>query len=141
EVHPIGLGTNAVGGQKYYPDITDEAGREFLRAAINHGIDFWDTAFTYGPKRSEEIIGEVLTEQNARNKVDVASKAAHRFVEQKTIYDNHPNFLKQALKESMERLQTDFIDLCYIHFPDEDTPKYEAVGALYELKEKGIIRA
>src|SRR5690625_3172505 len=41
----------------------------------------------------------------------------------------------------MQRLQTDFIDLFYIHFPDEDTPKYEAVGALQELKEKGIIRA
>lgn len=41
----------------------------------------------------------------------------------------------------MERLQTDFIDLFYIHFPDENTPKYEAVGALQELKEKGVIRA
>src|SRR5699024_6659894 len=49
--------------------------------------------------------------------------------------------LKRAVEESMGRLKTDFIDLFYIHFPDEDTPKYEAVGALQELKEKGIIRA
>lgn len=143
EVQPIGLGTNAVGGQKYYPDITDEAGREFLRAALDHEMDFWDTAFTYGPKRSEEIIGEVLTERKARNQVVLASKAAHRYVGEGdvVVFDNTPDFLRQAVRESMERLQTDYIDLFYIHFPDEETPKYEAVGALQELKEKGIIRA
>jgi len=141
KVHPIGLGTNAVGGQKYYPHITDEDGRVFLRTALDQGMDFWDTAFTYGPKRSEEIIGEVLTEQGARNQVALASKAAHRYNGEAVVFDNHPDFLRQAVKESMERLQTDFIDLFYIHFPDEDTPKYEAVGALQELKEKGIIRA
>lgn len=141
KVNPIGLGTNAVGGQKYYPNMTDEAGRNFLKTALNHGVDFWDTAFTYGPKRSEEIIGEVLTEQKARNSVVLASKAAHTFIGDKTVFDNRPDFLKKAVKESMDRLQTDYIDLFYIHFPDEDTPKYEAVGALYELKEKGVIRA
>lgn len=141
QVHPIGLGTNAVGGQKYYPDITDEAGRDFLRTALDYRMDFWDTAFTYGPKRSEEIIGEVLTERKARHQVVLASKAAHRFVGGETIFDNTPTFLKESVKESMNRLQTDFIDLFYIHFPDKDTPKYEAVGALKELKDKGVIRA
>ena len=57
-VSKVGLGTNAVGGQRYYPNITDEDGRKVLYAALEYGIDFWDTAFTYGPKRSEEIIGE-----------------------------------------------------------------------------------
>ena len=141
DVFPIGLGTNAVGGQKYYPNITDEAGREFLRKALSVEMDFWDTAFTYGPKRSEEIIGEVLAADKARHNVVLASKAAHQFTEDGTVYNNHPDFLQEAVKESMERLQTDFIDLFYIHFPDEDTPKYEAVGALREHKEKGIIRA
>ncbi len=141
EVFPIGLGTNAVGGQKYYPNITDEDGRAFLRGALDQRIDFWDTAFTYGPMRSETIIGEILTERKARNQVTLASKAAHRFTDDGVVFDNSPEFLRQAVKESMERLQTDFIDLFYIHFPDEGTPKYEAVGALQELKEKGIIRA
>src|SRR5690625_378932 len=141
EVFPIGLGTNAVGGQKYYPDITDEDGRAFLRTALTEGVDFWDTAFTYGPMRSETIIGEVLHAENARNKVVLASKAAHRFTDNGVEFDNSPEFLERAVEESMDRLQTDWIDLFYIHYPDEDTPKYEAVGALERLKEKGIIRA
>lgn len=141
-VNPIGLGTNAVGGQRMYPNITDEAGREFLRAAIDHGVDFWDTAFSYGPKRSEQIIGEVLAETKQRNKIVIATKAAQRMNKDGTrTIDNSPLFLKQAVKEALERLQTDYIDLFYIHYPDEHTPKYEAIGALQELKEKGIIRA
>lgn len=141
EVCPVGLGANAVGGQKYYPNITDEDGRNFLRKALSEGMDFWDTAFTYGPMRSEEIIGDVLKEEKARNQVVLASKAAHIFTDDGVEYDNSPDFLRRAVEESMGRLKTDFIDLFYIHFPDEATPKYEAVGALQELKEKGIIRA
>jgi len=140
-VNPIGLGTNAVGGQRYYPNITDDAGREFLRTAIEHGVDFWDTAFTYGPKRSEEIIGEVLEETGERANIVLASKAAHKFIDGKTYLDNSPAFLKQAVEDSLKRLRTDYIDLFYIHRPDEDTPKYEAIGALQELKDEGKIRA
>lgn len=141
QVNPVGLGTNAVGGQKYYPDITDEDGRNVLHAAIEAGIDFWDTAYTYGPKRSEEIIGEVLAETGKRSEIVLASKAAHDKVDGEARFNNSPEFLKAAVEESLRRLQTDYIDLFYIHFPDEDTPKYEAVGALQELKEAGKIRA
>lgn len=140
-VNPVGLGTNAVGGQKYYPNIKDEDGIEVLQAALETGIDFWDTAYTYGPKRSEEIIGQVLEETGKRQHVVIASKAAHDHHHGKTIYNNSPKFLKQAVEESLKRLRTDYIDLFYIHFPDEDTPKAEAVGALKELKDEGKIRA
>lgn len=140
-VNPVGLGTNAVGGQKYYPQITDDDGRRVLQAALEYGIDFWDTAYTYGPKRSEEIIGEVLAETGKRNHVVLASKAAHDTVNGETVFNNSPAFLKQSVEESLRRLQTDYIDLFYIHFPDETTPKYEAVGALKELKDEGKIRA
>src|SRR5690625_1556057 len=140
-VNPIGLGTNAVGGQRYYPNITDDAGREFLRTAIGHGVDFWDTAFIYGPKRSEEIIGEVLEETGERDNIVLATKAAHKIINGKTYLDNSPAFLKQAVEDSLKRLRTDYIDLFYIHRPDENTPKYEAIGALQELKDEGKIRA
>lgn len=140
-VNPIGLGTNAVGGQKYYPNITDNDGRQFLRTAIEYGVDFWDTAFTYGPKRSEEIIGEVLESSGQRNKIVLATKAAHQFIGNKTTFNNSPQFLIQSVEESLKRLHTDYIDLFYIHFPDEETPKYEAVGALKQLKDEGKIRA
>lgn len=141
QVNPVGLGTNAVGGQKYYPNITDDDGREFLKTALDYHVDFWDTAFTYGPKRSEEIIGEVLEKTGKRNEIVLATKAAHEFVGDQTVYNNSPEFLKQAVKTSLKRLRTEYIDLFYIHYPDKDTPKYEAIGALKELKDKGIIRA
>ncbi|HZW67802.1 MAG TPA: aldo/keto reductase [Pseudogracilibacillus sp.] len=140
-VNPVGLGTNAVGGQKYYPHMTDDAGRKILHAALEEGIDFWDTAYTYGPKRSEEIIGEVLEETGRRQDVVLASKAAHETIDGKTTFNNSPSFLKQAVEDSLKRLRTDYIDLFYIHFPDEVTPKYEAIGALKELKDEGKIRA
>lgn len=141
KVNPVGLGTNAVGGQKYYPNITDEDGRKVLHTALDEGINFWDTAYTYGPKRSEEIIGEVLEETGRRKEVILASKAAHDTIDGEATFNNSPSFLKQAVEESLQRLRTDYIDLFYIHFPDENTPKYEAIGALKELKDEGKIRA
>ncbi len=112
-VHPIGLGTNAVGGHNLYPNLDEQAGRDLVRVALKQGINFLDTAFIYGPERSEELVGEVWHDTVAREDVVLATK----------------------------RLQTDYIDLYYIHFPDESTPKDEAVAALAELKKEGKIRA
>lgn len=140
-VNPIGLGANAVGGQRFYPNIKDDEGRKLLHTAMEHGVDFWDTAFSYGPEKSERIIGEVLAETKQRANFVIATKGAQRYVDGKTVIDNSPTFLKETVEASLKRLQTDYIDLFFIHHPDKDTPKYEAVGALQELKEKGIIRA
>ncbi|AZV43195.1 aldo/keto reductase [Peribacillus asahii] len=140
-VNPIGLGTNAVGGHNLYPNLNEEAGKELVRAAINHGVNFLDTAFIYGPGRSEELVGEVMKETGKRSDIVIATKGAHKFVGQDVVIDNSPHFLKQAVEESLKRLQTDYIDLFYIHFPDNDTPKDEAVGALKQLKDEGKIRA
>ncbi|TWE01771.1 aryl-alcohol dehydrogenase-like predicted oxidoreductase [Neobacillus bataviensis] len=140
-VNPIGLGTNAVGGHNLFPNLDEEAGRELVRNGLANGINFLDTAFIYGPKRSEEIIGEVVKENGSRSEIVIASKAAHKFVGKDIVIDNSPAFLKQAVEESLQRLQTDYIDLFYIHFPDQDTPKDEAVGALKQLKDEGKIRA
>jgi aryl-alcohol dehydrogenase-like predicted oxidoreductase len=140
-VNPIGLGTNAVGGHNIYPNLSEETGKEVVRTALNNGINFLDTAFIYGPERSEELIGEVLKEQGNREKVVIATKGAHKFVDGKIVMDNSPAFLKESVESSLKRLQTDYIDLFYIHFPDEQTPKDEAVGALKELKDSGKIKA
>ncbi|WP_342042199.1 aldo/keto reductase [Bacillus sp. OTU2372] len=140
-VNPIGLGTNAVGGHNLFPNLDEEAGRELVRNGLANGINFLDTAFIYGPKRSEEIIGEVVKENGSRSEIVIATKAAHKFVGKDIVLDNSPAFLKQAVEESLQRLQTDYIDLFYIHFPDQDTPKDEAVGALKQLKDEGKIRA
>jgi len=141
-VNPIGLGANAVGGHNLYPNLDEEAGKDVLRTAIAHGINLIDTAFIYGPKRSEELIGEVLKETGKRDEVVIATKGAHKFTEQgDVVYDNSPAFLRASVEGSLQRLQTDYIDLYYIHFPDEHTPKDEAVGELKRLKDEGKIRA
>ncbi|MED0659407.1 aldo/keto reductase [Bacillus smithii] len=139
-VNPIGLGTNAVGGHNLYPNLSEETGKQVVRTALENGVNFLDTAFIYGPERSEELIGEVLKEFRREDTV-IATKGAHKFVGDKIEIDNSPAFLRQAVEDSLRRLQTDYIDLFYIHYPDESTPKYEAVGELKKLKDEGKIRA
>lgn len=140
-VNPIGLGTNAVGGHNLYPNLDEEVGKELVRTAINHGVNFLDTAYIYGPGRSEELVGEVIKETGKRNELVIATKGAHKLDGENVTFDNSPAFLKQSVEESLKRLQTDYLDLFYIHFPDENTPKDEAVGALKQLKDEGKIRA
>lgn len=140
-INPIGLGINAVGGHNLYPDLNEDTGKELVHAGIDNGLNFIDTAYAYGYGRSEELLGEVLQESGARQEMVVATKGAQRRQGEEHITDNSPAFLKQAVEDSLKRLQTDYIDLFYIHFPDEETPKAEAVGALQRLKEEGKIRS
>lgn len=140
-VSPVGLGTNAVGGHNLFPNLSDETGKDIVRTALNNGIDFLDTAYIYGQGRSEELIGEVLKENGNRHDIVLATKGAHKLVDGQIVTDNSPSFLRETVENSLRRLQTDYIDLFYIHFPDEDTPKEEAVGTLHRLKEEGKIRA
>ncbi|RLL46688.1 aldo/keto reductase [Oceanobacillus piezotolerans] len=139
-VNPIGLGTNAVGGHNLYPNLDEETGKELVHTAINNGLNFLDTAFLYGPGRSEELLGEVVKESGKRSELVLATKIGPKFVGNEMVMDNNPSFLKEEVEKSLERLQTDYIDLMYLHYPDENTPKAEAVGALYELKQEGKIR-
>ncbi|WP_206023744.1 aldo/keto reductase [Saccharibacillus alkalitolerans] len=141
KVTPVGLGTNAVGGHNLFPNLDEEAGKASVRSALNSGINFLDTAFIYGPGRSEELIGEVLKEYGRRDEIVIATKGAHKFVGEDTVFDNSPAFLRESVEGSLKRLGTDYIDLYYIHFPDENTPKDEAVGELAKLKQEGKIRA
>lgn len=61
-VFPVALGANAVGGHNLYPNLDEEQGKDVVRKAIDNGITLIDTAFIYGPKRSEELVGEVVKE-------------------------------------------------------------------------------
>lgn len=140
-VLPIGLGANAVGGHNLFTGLNDETGREIVRTALGSGINFLDTAFIYGPERSEQLIGEVLKERGGRDRIVLATKGAHKLTGDGVQLDNSPAFLRASVEGSLKRLQTDYIDLYYIHFPDEHTPKDEAVGELKKLKDEGKIRA
>ncbi|HCX9501253.1 TPA: aldo/keto reductase [Staphylococcus aureus] len=141
EVFPIALGTNAVGGHNLYPNLDEEQGKDVVRQAINHGINLLDTAYIYGPERSEELVGEVVKEY-PREQIKIATKGSYEFDENQEVHQNNqPEYLKQQVENSLKRLQTDYIDLYYIHFPDDNTPKDQAVAALQELKEQGKIKA
>ncbi|HCV7165229.1 TPA: aldo/keto reductase [Staphylococcus aureus] len=141
EEFPIALGTNAVGGHNLYPNLDEEQGKDVVRQAINHGINLLDTAYIYGPERSEELVGEVVKEY-PREQIKIATKGSHEFDENQEVHQNNqPEYLKQQVENSLKRLQTDYIDLYYIHFPDDNTPKDQAVAALQELKEQGKIKA
>lgn len=140
-INPIGLGTNAVGGHNLYPDLNEQVGVELVKTAINNGMNFIDTAFIYGIGRSEELVGRAINEIGKRNETVLATKGAQKIVDGEVVLDNSPAFMKQAVEDSLKRMGTDYIDLYYIHNPDEKTPLYEAVGALKELKDEGKIRA
>ncbi len=140
-VNPIGLGTNAVGGHNVYGPQDEASGKALVRAAIENGIDYFDTAYIYGPERSEVLTGEAVAEMGARDRVVLATKGAYKLVGDGVEMDNSPAFLRECVEASLRRMGTDYIDLFYIHQPDEKTPKDEAVGALQRLKEEGKIRA
>ncbi|WP_332236631.1 aldo/keto reductase [Sporolactobacillus sp. KGMB 08714] len=137
---PLGLGTNKVGGHNLFANLSEADGREAVRAALESGIQLLDTAFIYGKGRSEELIGEVIADF-PRYQVIIADKAAHDLSSGEEVMNNDPQFLKKSVDDALKRLKTDYIDIFYIHFPDEETPKSEAVGALQEMREAGKIRA
>lgn len=127
-IHPVGLGANAIGGHNLYPDLDEEENRRLVEKVIQSDINFIDTAYAYGDGRSEEILGEVIAASGQRENLVIATKASHRRLNGGTVHDNSPDFLNQAVEEALDRLQTDYIDLFYIHSPDEKTPKDEAVA-------------
>lgn len=135
----VGLGTNKVGGHNLFKNLDDQDGYAVVRAALDSGITLLDTAYMYGLGRSEEIIGEVIKNYD-RSKVIIATKASQ---DPARDHDNNntPAFLKQSVEDALKRLQTDYIDIFYIHFPDEGTPKDEAIAALADLKKEGKIKA
>lgn len=137
KVNPIGFGANAIGGHNLYPNLDEDENKQLLKYVIRSGIDFLDTAYVYGLGRSEELIGEVVKELGNREQLVIASKGAQNGEN----IDNSPEFLKECVRNSLKRLQTDYIDLFYIHFPDENTPKDESIQALKELKDEGLIRS
>jgi myo-inositol catabolism protein IolS len=141
EVSVIGLGTNAVGGHNLFQNLNEEDGKDFVREALKNGVTFIDTADIYGPGRSEELVGEVLKEFNREDYV-IATKGAQRWSSDGSIKtNNRPEYLRDALENSLQRLQLDYVDLYYLHFPDGETPFAESIGELARLKEEGKIRS
>ncbi len=111
---------------------------ETVHTALEKGVTFFDTADTYGLGQSELTLGKALG--NHRKEVAVATKFGVRVGGGKTVYDNSPEWIREALEGSLKRLNTDYIDLFQVHYRDEKTPIDIVVDTLEKMKEKGYIR-
>ncbi|MBU3720182.1 MAG: aldo/keto reductase [Burkholderiaceae bacterium] len=122
-----------------YGDLPDaeSAGRLFL-AAIDQGVDFFDTAALYGFGENEKLLGRFL--KSHRHRFMLASKCGMTGVNGKRVIDGRPETIKATCDQALARLQTDVIDLYYLHRLDFAVPIEESVGALSDLVKAGKIR-
>ena len=109
-----------------------------ISEALDKGVNFFDTADTYGLGQSERTLAKGLGER--RKNVVIESKFGVRVGGGKTVYDNSPEYIQTALEESLLRLNTDYIDIYTIHYRDGKTPIADVIGKLDELKAAGKIR-
>lgn len=109
-----------------------------VQAALDNGINFFDTADTYGLGQSEITLGKALGER--RKDAVIATKFGVRAGNGKTFYDNSPEYIEQALHASLKRLGTDYIDLYQVHYRDGVTPISAVAETLERMKEAGKIR-
>jgi len=144
QVNPIGLGCMNICAVYGPPPSFDEAER-LLLTALDEGVDFFDTAALYGFGESERIIGKVLSKH--RSRFTLASKCGMQGVDVKgdgqkvRVIDGRPETLKATCDNSLRSLNTDVIDLYYLHRWDKRVPIEESVGALADLVRVGKIRS
>jgi len=121
-------------------DVTDADAVSTLEAAVDAGVNFFDTAYCYGYEgESERLIGRALG--GRRDEVVIASKGGIHWENRVQQKDARPETLKRQCDESLRRLGTDRIDLYFIHAPDPDVPLSESAGGLKELLVAGKIRS
>jgi len=143
EINRIGFGAGVVGNTMMYPHVTEEMGRTLIDAVLQQDIQLIDTAFLYGMGRSEELIGEAIRTFGKREQLVLSTKASANIQMTATgiRVDNCPAALRQSVEDSLRRLQTDHLDLFFVHFPNSDTPLHESAGELDRLRQEGKIRA
>lgn len=114
--------------------------KDFLDAidtALDKGVNYFDTADTYGLGQSELTLAKGLGSK--RKDTIIQSKFGVRIINGKTIYDNSPSYMREALEKSLTRLGTDYVDIYVIHYRDE-TPVEEVVDGLKTLQKEGKVR-
>jgi aryl-alcohol dehydrogenase-like predicted oxidoreductase len=131
DVSVVGLGCNNFGKR-----IDEAATRAVVEASLDAGINFFDTADIYGGTRSEAFLGRVLGARRAD--VIVASKFGMEVDPQRK--GAHPDYVRRAAEDSLQRLGTDYIDLYQLHEPDPTVPIADTLGALDELVKAGKVR-
>jgi pyridoxine 4-dehydrogenase len=142
EVTRLGFGAMRLCGPEIVGPPADEAGaREVLRGAVGAGVDFVDTADSYGPGVSERLIGETLDLAGEDADVFVATKAGLlRNADGDWLPHGDPDYVRNQVLCSLDRLGVDTIDLYQFHRPDPDTPFEESVQAFADLQDRGFVR-
>jgi aryl-alcohol dehydrogenase-like predicted oxidoreductase len=135
------LGLGCMGMSECYGPSDDAQNLATLERALELGINFLDTADSYGPFHNEELLGQFLV--GRRSQFVVASKFG--FVQasgsRTTLIDNSPEYIRKSCEGSLRRLRTDTIDLYYVHRYNPEYPIEETIGVLADLVREGKIRA
>lgn len=142
-VSAIGLGCMNL-SHAYGAPVSAEQGERVLLAALDAGVTLFDTATLYGFGANETLVGRVMKQH--RSRFTLASKCGMQGVDVNgdgklaRVIDGRPGTLRKTCEDSLRRLQTDVIDLYYLHRWDKSVPIEESVGALGELVRRGLIR-
>lgn len=144
QLSAIGLG--CMGMSFAYGPADEQESINTLHKALDLGVNFWDTADMYANGENEKLISKVLVPN--REKIFIATKFGFRFKDGKashsgapgTYFDGSPEWIKQAVDQSLQRLKIDEIDLYYAHRVDPNVPVEETVGAMADLVKAGKVK-
>ena len=136
EVSALGLGCMGM-SDSYGPPADRQEMIALLRAAVERGVTFFDTAEVYGPFTNEELVGEALAP--LRDQVVIATKFGFRLGPGGGV-DSRPEHIRDVAEDSLRRLRIDVIDLFYQHRVDPNVPIEEVAGAVKELIQEGKVR-
>ncbi len=137
-IHPIGLGLMSLSG--IYGACDDANGVKVIHAALDQGANFLDSSDMYGWGHNEKLLAQAL--KGRRHQVVLSSKFGQVKKEDGTQgVDGRPEYVRQACEASLARLQTDVIDLYYVHRIDPKVPIEDTVGAMRDLITAGKVRA
>jgi aryl-alcohol dehydrogenase-like predicted oxidoreductase len=140
DVSALGLGCMGL-SFGYGPAVDKKDGISLIRAAVERGITFFDTAEVYGPYTNEELVGEALAP--FREQVVIATKFGFKIdpnTGKQVGLDSRPQHIKEVAEASLKRLRSDTIDLFYQHRVDPDVPIEDVAGAVKELIQQGKVK-
>jgi aryl-alcohol dehydrogenase-like predicted oxidoreductase len=139
EVSALSLGAMGYGKSADIPDRADMIA--LLRAAVDLGMDFFDTAESYGPWTNEVMVGEAFT--GMRDKVKIATKFGWDINQDTGVpsggVNSKPSQIRRSVEGSLKRLKTDYIDLCYQHRVDPEVPMEDVAGVVKDLIAEGKV--
>src|SRR6187399_1463291 len=138
EVSALGFGCMGI-SQSYGRPSSREDGIAIIRAAVDHGVAFFDTAEVYGPYTNEDVVGEAL--EPVRDRVSIATKFGWSIVDNKMAgLNSRPSQIRAVADASLNRLRTDRIDLFYQHRVDPDVPIEDVAGTVKDLISDGKVK-